>query len=193
MIYAGDFGRVAQPVNGLGPWLHSVKDSFSRRLTSVERGSGIAVEDGRTRPEQTLRQRRLEKIQVLISGMSMHLPKGFAAGLNDQFATMLADDVWEDGDEFPSMRSVTVFLLVLFATGTKVRPGIGTNGRGSITAFWREGENRLTIDCLPTGSTRWVLTRVNSTGQAERAAAECLPERIRDVLNAYRPEVWFGQ
>ena len=92
-----------------------------------------------------------------------------------------------------TLGSLQAFLLMLIATQTKARPGLGTNGRGSITAFWREGQNRLTIDCLPSGITRWVLTRLYPSGKVERAAAECQPQRLLEVLKAYNPEVWFGQ
>ncbi len=142
--------------------------------------------------ERSPREGRLEEIQNAISSVSMHLPRGFAPGLNRQFADMLADDAWEDGDAFPTEKALAAFLNMLISTRAAQRPGIGTNGRGSITAFWRDGENRLTVDCLPTGNIRWVLSRVNQHGDLERAAAECQPERLLDVLDAYRPEVWFG-
>lgn len=192
-VEASHFGQVALPTNGVASWAYTVANNVSRRLTTFTQGSGIALEDNCTLSEQTLRQKRLQDIQIMVSGASRHLPKGFSSGLNSQFANMLADDAWEDSDELPSLRSVKALLLTLITTGAQLRPGIGTNGRGSITAFWREGENRLTIDCLPSGNTRWVLTRVNATGEIERAAAECQPERLREVLDAYRPEVWFGQ
>jgi hypothetical protein len=34
-----------------------------------------------------------------------------------------------------------------------VSPGIGSNGRGSITAFYRDGDIKHTIDFLPSGKT----------------------------------------
>jgi hypothetical protein len=164
-----------------------------RRMINIGQAGHLVLEADRSRSELTDRERRLEEIQSLISSVSMHLPEGFAVGLNGQFANMMEDDAWEESDSLPSLRSLKSFLLMLIATGTKQRPGIGTNGRGSITAFWRDGENRLTIDCLPSGNTRWVLTRVNATGEIERAAAECQPERLCEVLDPFRPEVWFGQ
>jgi hypothetical protein len=178
--------------SGARSFAHSVVAGV-RRVFLISESGLLVLEDDRTRSEVKLRQRRLEEIQQFISSNSMHLPKGFAVGLNGQFANMMADDVWEDDDVLPSMDSLNAFLLMLISTKAMHRPGIGTNGRGSITAFWREGENRLTIDCLPSGNTRWVLTRENAPGKIERAAAECHPERLREVLNPFRPEVWFGQ
>ena len=192
-VEAGHFGQIALPTNGIASWPYSVANYVSRRLTTFDQGSGIALEDDCTRSEQTLRQKRLQDIQIMMSGASMHLPKGFTSGLNNQFANMMADDAWEEGDELPSLRSLKAFLLMLITTGATHRPGIGTNGGGSISAFWRDGQNRLTVDCLPSGTIRWVLTRENENGEIERAAAECHPARLRDVLNPFRPEVWFGQ
>jgi hypothetical protein len=62
---------------------------------------------------------------------------------------MMADDAWEDNDELPSLVAVMAFLQMLIAT--KAMPGIGSNGRGSITAFYRDGDIKHTIDFLPSG------------------------------------------
>ncbi len=191
-VDTGLLGHRTQASGGLSSFAHTVVDGF-RRMINIGQAGHLVLEDDCTRSEVTPRERRLEEIQRVISSISMHLPKGFAVGLNGQFANMMADDAWEDDDALPSMLSLKAFLLMLLSTKATQRPGIGTNGRGSITAFWRDGENRLTIDCLPSGNTRWVLTRMNAKGEIERAAAECQPHRLREVLNAYGPEVWFGQ
>lgn len=194
MTYAdtGLLGHKTQASGGLLSSAHSIVADF-RRTFNVGSAGRLVLADDRTRSEATPRQRRLGEIRRFISSTSMHLPKGFAVGLNGQFANMMADDAWEDDDALPSLQSLSAFLLMLISTKATQRPGIGTNGRGSITAFWRDGENRLTIDCLPSGNTRWVLTRMNAKGEIERAAAECQPHRLREVLKAYEPEVWFGQ
>lgn len=174
----------------------TIASLFSRNVTHLMNGvARIAVEDHFTRPQQTPREQRLDEIHTLVSRASMHLPKGqddFAVGLRRQFSTMLSAEAWEDLDELPSVEALETFLRVLLSTGAKSRPGLGTNGRGSVTAFWRRGENRLTVDCLPTGSVRWVLSRLNDKGELERAAAECQPDRLIEVLSAFKPEVWFA-
>ena len=191
-VDTGRLGYGTQASGGSSSFADTVVDGFRRMLSPGQAGRVVLKVD-RTRSTGTDRERRLEEIQRFISSNSMHLPKGFAVGLNGQFANMMADDVWEEVDAYPSMHSLETFLLMLVSTKATQRPGIGTNGRGSITAFWRDGENRLTIDCLPSGNTRWVLTRMNVKGEVERAAAECQPDRLCEVLNAYGPEVWFGQ
>lgn len=99
------------------------------------------------------RERRLDEIQRMISDHSSQLPEGGAERLSGQFANMMADDAWEDDYELPSLVALGVFLVwlernvLMWAQGF----GIGSNGRGSITAFWREGEVRHTVDFLPRG------------------------------------------
>ncbi|MFN9970055.1 MAG: hypothetical protein ACK58T_09165, partial [Phycisphaerae bacterium] len=66
---------------------------------------------------------------------------------------MMSDDAWEDDYELPSLVALGVFLVwlernvLMWTRGF----GIGSNGRGSITVFWREGEVRHTVDFLPSG------------------------------------------
>jgi hypothetical protein len=99
----------------------------------------------------TPREMRLNEIQRIISDHSSLLPKGFAADLNEQFAAMMADDAWEDDDELPSLTALRAFVSALIEWPTDCRPGIGTNGRGSITAYYRVGGVRHTYDFLPSG------------------------------------------
>lgn len=137
-------------------------------------------------------EERLRFIQDTISEISMHLPQGFAAGLNRQFANLMDEDAWEDEDELISPHALAAFILALLYTKTNRRPGIGTNGRGSITASWTEGDNRLTIECLPTERVRLILSRRGDDGEIERAAFDPMrPERVSDVLVPFHPEVWF--
>ncbi|ANB33278.1 hypothetical protein M2324_003603 [Rhodovulum sulfidophilum] len=140
----------------------------------------------------SLLEQRLRYVQHKISEISMHLPKGFTAGLNRQFANLMDEDAWENEDELVSPNALATFILVLLSTKTSRRPGIGTNGRGSITASWTEGDNRLTIECLPTKRVSLVLSRGCDNGEIERAAFDPMrPERVSDVLAPFHPEVWF--
>ena len=137
---------------------------------------------------------RLRLIQETISDISMHLPDGFALGLNQQFANLMDEDAWEDDDELISLEALTTFLLTLMRIQTNRRPGIGTNGRGSVTAAWTGDRNRLTIECLPSCKASLVLTRVWDDDEVERAAFGPMhPDRISGVLTPFGPEVWFDR
>ena len=99
------------------------------------------------------RERHLDEIQRIISDHSSQLPGWGAERLSGQFARMMADDAWEDDYALPSLVALEGFLawlerdVLLWARGF----GIGTNGRGSITVFWRDGNMRHTVDFLPAG------------------------------------------
>lgn len=108
------------------------------------------------------REKRLEEIQEIISARSAQFPEGGAERLSEQFANMMADDAWEDDDELPSLVALDTFLRSIGPTNyspmlpdTDAMPGIGTNGRGSITAFWRYGNMTHCVDFLPTGEIRY--------------------------------------
>ena len=165
---------------------------FFGLLGQVGRAVQIEADDFSSTSHLDPLKERLRLVHVRISEISMHLPKGFAAGLNRQFANLMDDDAWEDDDELVSPEAVTAFILTLLSTRTKRRPGIGTNGRGSITGSWTNGDNRLTIECLPNERVRLILSRRRDNGDVERAAFEEMrPERIRAVLAPFNPEVWF--
>lgn len=135
---------------------------------------------------------RLRLVQNRISQISMHLPGGFATGLNRQFANLMDEDAWQDEDDLVSPDALTAFTHVLLSTETRRRPGIGTNGRGSITASWTSGGNRLTIECLPSKRVSMTLSRHRNDGDVERAAFDAVtPERVRELLLPFNPEVWF--
>lgn len=113
-------------------------------------------------------------------------------GLERQFAALMADDAWEDGDDPLSAEVFNTLYSILHSIGVNHCPGIGTNGQGSITAAWTEGENRLTIECLPSGKASLVLSRVMLGGEVERASfGPMCPERVGEVLAPFNPEIWF--
>jgi hypothetical protein len=173
--------------------MYDVVNSWFGRLQRVGRGEYIDFDHERASYQRPALEQRLVDFQTQISGISRHLPKGFATGLNRQFANMFDDDAWEAEDEFPALPALTTFLTMLIRTQSNRRPGIGTNGRGSITAFWKEGENRLTIECYAGDRVKWVLTRLNERGTVERAAGDCITARLLEVLRPYEPGIWFGQ
>ncbi|SEK85926.1 hypothetical protein SAMN05443999_102416 [Roseovarius azorensis] len=165
---------------------------FFGQLGQVVGASRGEAQDSRSSPDLTPLEKHLRFVQDAISKVSMHLPRGFAVGLNRQFANMMDEDAWEDDDDLVSPDALTAFIDTLRHTRTKRRPGIGTNGRGSVTASWSVGDNRLIIECLPSGKVSMVLSRRLDDGEIERAAFDpTRPERVRDVLAPFNPEVWF--
>lgn len=157
-----------------------------RGADSIE-GAGYSTLSGLRAQEKNLRE-----VQDSISKISMHLPKGFASGLNRQFANLFDEDAWEEEDELIGHKAASAFSQFLIATGTNTRPGIGTDGRGSITASWSAGKNRLIVECLPTGKVSLIVSRDGQKGEIERIASGPLNlERATKMLNSFDPGVWF--
>lgn len=167
-------------------------NQFFGLLGQVRGANRIESKEAATSPELTPLEERLRLVQNAISAVSMHMPKGFAGGLNRQFANLMDDDAWEDEDELISLTAITAFIVTIICTRTKRRPGIGTNGRGSVTASWTSEKNRLTIECLPSGKASFTMSRENEAGEVERAAfGPISPQRIPEILEPFDPGVWF--
>lgn len=161
-------------------------------LGQVRRAEGVESGGYSTISAQTPQERNLAEIQDCISKISMHLPKGFSSGLNRQFANLLDEDAWEEQDHFIGSKALRAFTQLLLTSRTQRRPGIGTDGRGSITASWSVGSNRLVVECLPSEKVTIVLSREMEGGEVERAAFGPMnPRRSREVLAPFYPEVWF--
>ena len=173
--------------------VHDYLDRLFRNLKDVGQPEYIAFDGDNATSERTLAEQRLADIHRAISEFSMHLPQQFAVGLGRQFANMLDVEAWDEDDELPELSALSTFLNMLKWTNAQRRPGIGTNGRSSITAFWLNGGNHLTVDCLPSGKISWVLSATGEDGEKERAVGTCRPARLFAVLTAYNPRIWFDQ
>ena len=99
----------------------------------------------------TDRKSRLADIQFEINAVIGKSRPSIAGRLSGQFAKMLSDDVWEECDELPSMDAVRVVLRMVIVMDIRSHPGIGTNGRGNLTLFWRRLGLRATLECGPSG------------------------------------------
>lgn len=186
-----DVGSFIGEPRGLDTFRDGV-DHFFRRLAKSGGTGYLTATESVASSQGSPLEERLKYVQETVSKISMHLPSGFATGLNRQFANLMDSDAWEDDDELVSPDALNAFLNTLLYTKTLRRPGIGSNGRGSITASWTEGTNRLTIECLPSCLASLVLSRCGKNGEVERRAFSPMrPERIREVLAPYGPEVWF--
>jgi hypothetical protein len=144
----------------------------------------------RSAPESAL-ERKLERFQRKLSDMSMHLPYGFSLGLGRQFSRMLSDNAWDDEDPLPSDDCVDTLIHLLIATGTNTRPGVGTDGRGSVSAYWHSEEGRLTIDFMPDLSIRILVSRTADGGDVVRGVLRCKANQVMQFLRPYGSEIWF--
>ena len=128
---------------------------------------------------------RLEEIIGRISSYSIYMPEGFSEGLKEQFKNMLSYDAWEPEDKLPEIDTLELFFKVLFELEAKQRPGIGSNGLGSITMSWENSKTktRLIIECLHTGKLSVIVKNSND----QRAIFDGFgPEDLKELLRPWK-------
>lgn len=184
-------GRV-NPVTG------RIKDHWQGAMRLLASGAGSPEFDAPDAADElgsnlTALERNLRDVQSAISAISMHLPPGFAVGLKSQFANMLDAEEWDPRDQCIDIGAVSCFLVLLITTHAEKRPGIGTDGKGGVAAFWHSGGDRLTVTCLPSGDVTWVMSHAVADGSKERVAGICRANRLMEILAPFDPGRWFDQ
>ena len=79
---------------------------------------------------------------------------------------------------------------ILLILRGKRRPGLAAGTNGTIIATWTVGENRLTLQCQPGDSVRWIVTQIID-GQPDTAAGQTTVAHLMQRLQAFNPEQWF--
>lgn len=143
--------------------------SSDRKALPIENSSGRKL--SRSIRELTLldgsaEEGRLRELVQLVASFSMHLPAGFASNLSKQLSFMMSPDVWDESDRLPALVSLKTLMNIIRLLGILRKPGLGSNGRGSITAFWTSGRNEMTLDFLPDGSAVWFVKIFPKIGDA---------------------------
>lgn len=163
--------------------------SLSGLIGRVERGSRT---QSLSKPERDLRTVQNDFFTAL-SSISMHFDLNFRNGLIRQVRSLLDEENWDPDDELPQAGAITTFLRVLLISKASSRPGLGSNGKGSITAAWTVGSNRLTLECYKDDRVVFLLSRKRNDGMVDRAAGETQVGRLMAALSTYEPNVWFHQ
>jgi hypothetical protein len=163
-----------------------VDNAFRSMLRTVQGKSG----EKNVVPQSAL-EGTLDRFQQRLSDMSRYMPDGFALGISKQFSQMLDEDAWEDVDAVPESQSLDTLIQVLIATSSQRRPGIGTDGLGSISAYWDAENGRLTIDCLPDLSVKVLFSRRQNDGNVARGSFRCKANMVSAGLAAWNPGIWF--
>jgi hypothetical protein len=104
---------------------------------------------------------------------------------------LLDVDEWDFSDEMPSVASFKTFLRMIIHNKVSKRPSLGATADGKIIGSWRDGEDRLVVECLPNDHVRWVGSR-RIHGERISAAGTSPVSFLRTALQPYAPEIWFG-
>lgn len=144
--------------------------------------------------EATLEERLYDArsaLKVQTAQIAMHLDSCLRSKLFRQLDSLLDYKNWEPEDAPPTLASYLTFLRMLLDLKPATRPSLGATSDGRLVAAWTEGEDRLTIECLPDDEVRWVLSR-KLDGERESGAGITKASRLKQVLAPYSPERWFG-
>lgn len=179
------------------PWTVGV-GSVSREVQELLKGVGKAT-PGTSIPTRAPKHESLDEklydalalFKVRTATVAMHIDREWRDRLFRQLDSLLSVEDWEADDKPPALASFSTFIRMLLFLSPEKRPGLGATSDGHLIAAWTEGNDRLTIECLPNDIVRWHLSAVID-GERERAAA-CTPiQRLNAVLAPYSPMRWFN-
>jgi hypothetical protein len=134
---------------------------------------------------------QLVALKIQSADFAMHLDAAWRAGLFSQLDQLLDADEWDFDDAMPSVESFRTFLRLIIHNKVANRPGLGATRDGKIIAAWTAGKDRLTVECMPDDTIRWVLVKYED-GQRVSSANTGPVSLLRKYLAPYEPGVWFG-
>jgi len=181
---------------GVGKYADSLQSRIKRMrlLQSASVAELRDVRHGASHTGQSLADRLSERLVVLkamCSKIAMHLHPEWRAELFRKLDEMLNPEEWDDEFDLPSEKSFSTFLRMVIYLHPTRRPSIGLAHNGNFLAAWRDGENRIVIECLANDQVRWILSHTVE-GDRERGAGETQIHRVPEVTSAYDPESLFA-
>ncbi len=132
----------------------------------------------------------LADMKIHTSQVAMHMDDTWRTKLFAQLDRLHDPEEWDPADSPIGFDSFRTLLRAMFVLNPRRRPGLSLANHGHVVAMWIEGDNRLTIECMPGDAVTVVLVRYLA-GKRESAAVMASTERIAEVLQPYAPECWF--
>ena len=133
----------------------------------------------------------LARVKLLTAQVAMHLDTEWRSRIFEQLDDLLDAKDWHEDDDPINASSFETFLRMIIFHNPSRRPGFGVSNRGYLIAAWTSGSDRLTIECRPNDTVRWVLS-CEIDGETERASADTPVRRLMEVLAPYSPPRWFA-
>jgi hypothetical protein len=172
--------------------LTAVPSAASQPLRWTSDGTGVRqfiVADPKSEAERAFDQ--LVDLKIQSADFAMHLDSAWRAGLFRQLDELLDVEEWDFDDIMPSVASFRTFLRLIIHNKVAKRPGLGATRDGKVIAAWTSGKDRLTVECQPDDTIRWVLVKYVG-GQRVSSANTGPVGLLRKYLAPYDPGVWFG-
>ena len=186
---------LSHPSEGASDDAKRIRDSLAeiKNWASGRLGSAIDPRVLKRRPASTAERLHaaLASAKVMTSDVAMHLDREWRDRLFAQLDDLLNVEDWHEDDEPLLDESFRTFLRLILYQKPKRRPGLGLSHRGHLIAAWTAGADRLTLECAPGDTVRWVLC-CEINGERERAAGETHVARLPEILQPYRPDRWFA-
>lgn len=171
----------------------SISQAVQRTVAALQRPSMFVATKPSRKPipiEERLYDARA-RCKMKTAEVAMHLNPDWRTRFFYQLDSLMDSENWDEGDLPVTEASFTTLLRLLLLIKPKRRPGLGSTSGGHIIAAWTVGNDRLTIECMPDDTVRWVLS-LQDHQTPETAAGQVKLPRLRSVLEPYAPQRWFA-
>lgn len=128
--------------------------------------------------------------KIFASKVAMRMAREWKSGLYRQLDSILDADEWLEGDHPLQLVSWVTFIRLMLVLRPKVRPGLGLTSGGHVIAMWTEDRTRLTVECQPQDTVRWVYSHMVE-GQRETVAGDTSIQRLPLSLSPYNLNDWL--
>lgn len=128
--------------------------------------------------------------KIATNNVVMHFDREWQRRFFAQLDAVLDADEWDTDDPLITESAFRTLLRILLMLRGKRRPGLAVGPNGTIIAAWTVGPNRLTLECHPIDTVRWIITQIID-GESDTAAGQTKLVHLFERLAAFNPEQWF--
>lgn len=129
--------------------------------------------------------------KIATNSVAMHFDRNWQRKFFAQIDAMMDADEWDTDDPLVTEPAFRTLLRILLILRGKRRPGLAVGPDGTIIAAWTINANRLTLECHPADTVRWIVTQVID-GEPDTAVGQTKLPHLFDRLASFNPEQWFA-
>ena len=128
--------------------------------------------------------------KIATNTVAMHFDRDWQRRFFTQLDAVMDVEEWDRQDQLITVPAFRTLLRILLMLRGKRRPGLGVGPGGSIIAAWTAGANRLTLECHPADSVRWIVTQIIDD-EPDTAAGQTKLAHLFERLASFNPGQWF--
>lgn len=129
--------------------------------------------------------------KIATNQVVMHFDKDWQRRFFTQLDAVLDSEEWDTQDPIVTEPAFRTLLRILLLLRGKRRPGLAVGPGGTIIATWTVGPNRLTLECHPADTVRWIVTQIID-GEPDTAAGQTKLPHLFERLASFNTEQWFA-